>query len=80
MKKEQIASGTVKLSCVMCMVVFVGGLLDAKNAQFTGESKNCEGPLGRKKTNQANQGAKGTSKVTCWTFCFVLTFDRQLQM
>ena len=33
----------------MCMVVFVGGLLDAKNAQVTGESKNFEGPLERKK-------------------------------
>ena len=48
-KKEQIASGLDKLSCVMCMVVFVGGLLDARSAQVTGESKNFEGPLERKK-------------------------------
>ena len=33
----------------MCMIVFVGGLLDAKNAQVTGESKNFEGPKGGKK-------------------------------
>ena len=52
-----------KLPCVMCMVVFVGGLLEAKNAQVTDESKNFEGPLERKKVNQANQGAIGTSKV-----------------
>ena len=34
---------------MMCIVVFVGGLLDAKNAQVTGESKNFKGPLERKK-------------------------------
>ena len=33
----------------MCIVVFVGWLLDAKNAQVTGESKNFKGPLERKK-------------------------------
>ena len=32
----------------MCMVVFVGGLLDAKNSQVTGESKNFKGLLERK--------------------------------
>ena len=49
-KKEQIARELHKLPCVMCMVVFVGGLLEAKNAQVTDESKNFEGPLEREKS------------------------------
>ena len=37
----------------MCIVVFVGGLLDAKNAQVMGESKNFKGPLERKKSERS---------------------------
>ena len=53
-KKEQIASGTVKLSCAMCMVVFVGGLLDAKNAQVTSENANSIEPQ-KRQTSEPNE-------------------------
>ena len=45
----KIAGGIDKLPCVMCIVVFVGGLLGAKNAQVMDESNNFKGPLEQKK-------------------------------
>ena len=54
-EKERMACAIHKLKVVVHVVVFAVGLLEAKNAWGSGESRFFKRPMQRTKTNRANK-------------------------